>query len=144
MISKKFKLVCNAFIALLILGFTSCSNEGEGEKLFKTLNEDENDFLVDAEFNRALAEMAYFETWDENNDTALTKNEWEDGVTAYLGGYQISTVKRFENWDLNGDNKLTEEEFREELFEVVDKDDNNQISESEFLDFYSERGQEEL
>ena len=142
MINKKIKLICNAFLALLIFGSVSCSNEGEAAKLFKTLNEDENDFLVDAEFNKALAEMAYFEAWDENNDTALTEKEWEDGVSAYLGGYQISAVNRFGEWDLNGDNRLTEEEFREELFEVVDEDDNNQISETEFVDFYGEGGHE--
>lgn len=139
---KKRNLIFNAFLALLIFGISSRSQGGEGEKLFKAFNQDENDYLSDQEFHNALAEMGYFEAWNEDNDQSLSEDEWSAGVNEYLGGYQVSTVEKFGEWDLNGDNKISVEEFREGLFEVVDTDDNSQISESEFTKFYKEGGQQ--
>lgn len=43
--------------------------------------------------------------------------------------------RKFGQWDLNDDNQLSKEEFSEGLFNVVDKDGNKQISESEFTNW---------
>ncbi|WP_026135543.1 EF-hand domain-containing protein [Nafulsella turpanensis] len=139
---KKCNLFFNAFLALLIFGMSSCSNGGEGQKLFKAFNQDENDYLSDLEFYNAIAEMGYFEAWNEDNDQSLSEDEWSAGVNEYLGGYTVSTVEKFGEWDLNGDNQISVEEFREGLFEVVDTDNNSQISESEFVKLYKEGGQQ--
>ena len=139
---KKYNLFFSAFLALLVFGISSCSQGGEGKKLFKAFNQDENDFLSDPEFYNAIAEMGYFEAWNEDNDQFLSEDEWSAGVNEYLGGYTVSTVEKFGEWDLNGDNQISAEEFREGLFEVVDTDDNSQISESEFVKLYKEGGQQ--
>lgn len=139
---KKYNIFFSAFLALLVFGTSSCSQGGEGKKLFKAFNQDENDFLNDTEFYNAIAEMGYFEAWNEDNDQPLSEDEWSAGVNEYLGGYTVSTVEKFGEWDLNGDNLISVEEFREGFFEVVDTDDNSQISESEFVKLYKEGGQQ--
>ena len=137
---KKCNLFFNAFIALFIFGMSACSQGGEGEKLFKAFNKDKNDYLDDQEFYNAVAQMEYFEAWNTDNDQTLSEDEWNAGVNDYLGGYKIFIVGKFGEWDLNGDSQISEEEFREELFEVADKDRNGQINESEFSTFYKEGG----
>jgi Ca2+-binding EF-hand superfamily protein len=139
---KKCKLFYSTILALLILGISSCSQDGEGAKLFKAFNKDENNYLDDGEFYYAIAEMDYFEKWDQDNDQSLSEDEWNAGVNDYLGGYKIFIVGKFGEWDLNGDSQISEEEFQEGLFEVADKDRNGQISESEFTTFYKEGGQQ--
>ncbi|PRY03657.1 hypothetical protein CLV24_1395 [Pontibacter ummariensis] len=132
--SKLFR----AFIIFLALGLPACGNEGEGAKLFKTYNQDENDYLEEREFYVALEEMNYFTAWNKDDDAYLSEDEWSAAVDEYLGGYQIATVEQFGEWDLDGDNMISQDEFRDNLFEVVDKDDNVQISESEFVELYNE------
>lgn len=73
----------------------------------------------------------------------MSEDEWRAGVNNYLGGYKVSTVEKFGEWDLNGDSQVSEEEFREGLFEVVDKDQNRQISQSEFTSWTKEGGGQE-
>ena len=138
MTMKKPNLFFSAFVALLIFGMSACSQGGEGKKLYKAFNKDKNDFLDDQEFYNAIAEMGYFEAWNEDNDQSLSEEEWSAGVNEYLGGYKVSTVEKFGEWDLNGDSQISAEEFREGLFEVADKDGNSQISESEFTNLYKE------
>ncbi|MDX5422198.1 MAG: sodium:calcium exchanger [Hymenobacteraceae bacterium] len=111
---------------------------GEGAKLFKSFNLDKNDYLEDGEFYRAVAEIGYFEAWDQDGDESLSQDEWRASISEYLGGYNFDQVEEFGEWDLNGDNQVSEAEFRESLFEAVDKDRNRQISESEFVNLYRE------
>lgn len=139
---KKRNLLYSTTLALLIFGVSSCGQSGEGAKLFKAFNKDKNDYLGDEEFYNAIAEMGYFEAWNEDNDQSLSEDEWSAGVNEYLGGYTVSTVEKFGEWDLNGDSQISVEELREGLFEVADKDSNSQISESEFTTLYKEGGQQ--
>lgn len=111
---------------------------GEGAKLFKAFNQDKNDYLEDGEFYRVVAEIGYFETWDQDGDESLSEDEWRAGISEYLGGYSFDQVEEFGEWDLNGDSRISEGEFRESLFEAVDEDRNSQISESEFVNLYRE------
>ena len=124
---KKHNSLFNVFLALLIFGISSCSQGGEGKKLFKAFNQDENDYLGDQEFYNTIAEMGYFEAWNEDNDQSLSEDEWSAGVNEYLGGYKVSTVEKLGEWDLNGDSQISAEEFREGLFEVADTDGNYMI-----------------
>jgi Ca2+-binding EF-hand superfamily protein len=142
MIMKKPNLFFSTFLALFIFGVSACSQGGEGAKLFKGFNKDKNDYLSDLEFYNAIAEMNYFERWNPDNDEALSEDEWSAGVNEYLGSYKVSTVEKFGEWDLSGDSQISVEEFREGLLEVVDKDGNNQISESEFTNWYKEGGEQ--
>lgn len=125
-------------MGLLGLAFSSCNDGGEGAKLFKAFNQDKNNYLEDTEFYEAVANMDYFETWNQNGDEFLSEEEWRAGTSEYLGGYKINQVEEFGEWDLNGDNQVSEDEFRESLFEVADKDRNMQVSEKEFVDLYKE------
>ncbi|GAB3833194.1 hypothetical protein [Pontibacter rugosus] len=127
-------------ISLFGLSMSACNQGGEGKELYKAYNKDKNDFLDDKEFYNAVAEEKYFDRWNQNGDRSLSEDEWSAGVNDYLGGYKVSTVEKFGEWDLNGDSQVSEEEFREGLFEVVDKDQNRQISQSEFTSWTKEGG----
>ncbi|WP_017730749.1 hypothetical protein [Nafulsella turpanensis] len=122
------------FGVLQVFGGTS----GEGTKLFKAFNRDGNDYLEDVELYRAVNEIGYFEAWNQDEDLYLNEDEWRAGVSEFLGGYQFEQVEEFGEWDLDGDGQVSEPEFREGLFEAVDKNGNNQISESEFVALYRE------
>ncbi|UZH54150.1 hypothetical protein JRG66_09075 [Salinimicrobium tongyeongense] len=133
------KLFSKSILTILIFGL-ACGQDGEGAKLYKAFNKDQNNNLNDEEFLNAIAEMDYFGKWDQNRNGTLSEEEWYNGVNDFLGGYQISAVEEFGEWDLDGNNKVSMEEFNEGLFEVADKDINSQITKKEFIRLYKEGG----
>lgn len=136
----KRKLFFQCILTILIFGLLSCGQDGEGAKLYKAFNKNQNNYLNDEEFFSAIAELDYFRKWDQNGNGTLSEEEWYKGVNDFLGGYQISAVEEFGEWDLDGNNEVSIEEFNEGLFEVADKDFNSQITEKEFIRLYKEGG----
>lgn len=138
---EKIHPLMSFLFVLLISSLSACSQDGEGQKLFKTYNQDKDGFIDDQEFYQAVADMSYFEMWNTDGDQVLSEDEWSAGLHEFLGGYKVSAVERFGEWDLNGDSQISVEEFREGLFEVVDKDQNREISESEFTSWHNKEGE---
>lgn len=136
----KRKLFFKSILTILIFGLFSCGQDGEGAKLYKAFNKDQNNYLNDEEFFNAIAELDYFKKWNRDDNRSLSEEEWYKGINDFLGGYQISAVEEFGEWDLNGNKEISMEEFSEGLFEVADTDLNSQISKKEFTALYKEGG----
>ncbi|WP_089320220.1 EF-hand domain-containing protein [Pontibacter ummariensis] len=128
------------YVGVMLLGVLQVlgGSSGEGAKLFKAFNQDQNDYLEEREFYRAIARMDFFGAWNHNHDQSLSEDEWRAGISEYLGGYKLDQVEEFRAWDLNGNGQIAEEEFRQGLLSAIDIDSNGQISESEFVNLYKE------
>ena len=77
-------------------GYTSMYSNW-AEDSFSMFDESQNAFLNVDEWNQIFSESQWFETYDADNDTNVTEEEWDTGV--------------FGDWDTDDDGQIDEDEF---------------------------------
>ncbi|HEX6983058.1 MAG TPA: hypothetical protein VF181_09880 [Balneolaceae bacterium] len=126
-----------ALIILISVAFISCAVEP-----FDDYDYDDDLLLDEEEFDSALGDIGYYDAWNFNGEDYLDEEEWDEGVDIYLVDYEADDVGDFSEWDENGNGMLSEEEFKNSLFDTIDMDDDEQISDEEFDNWYQDEAPE--
>lgn len=133
---KSLQINC-LLVILISFVIISCAAEP-----FDDYDYDDDLLLDEEEFDSALGNIGYYDAWNYNGEGYLDEDEWDEGVDIYLVDYEEDDIGDFSEWDEDGDGMLSEEEFKTGLFETIDVDDDEQISDEEFDDWYQDEAPE--
>ncbi|XP_071096853.1 insoluble matrix shell protein 5-like [Haliotis cracherodii] len=122
------KFLVTAVTSFVLLGLVSCNSEPQKEVvLFNAVDQDKDGKLTPAELE------AIFLFFDANNDTEITKLEFEiDWVTKYKLGATAEATALFDAADANDDGKITKADLPF-IFQYFDMDSDGFVDVNEFL-----------
>ncbi|XP_046331977.1 uncharacterized protein LOC124115148 [Haliotis rufescens] len=122
------KFLVTAVTSFVLLGLVSCNSEPQKEAiLFDAVDKDKDGKLTPAELE------TIFLFFDANNDTEITKLEFEDDwVTKYKLGATAEAIALFDAADANDDGKITKADLPF-IFQYFDMDSDGSVDMNEFL-----------
>jgi len=94
-------------------------------------NKDKNSVVTKKEFMDCFAE--FFKMVDENKDGAVTREEYDAVVKKAREAQENRLSEEFKRMDRDGDGKLSEAEWANSQFKEADKNKDNAVTLSEFI-----------
>lgn len=170
-------------VMLPFIGLTACNEMSQTGAGSGSSNEAQNGIMNNNELDSSFTESPYFIEWDQNDDQhvseeefyeghvrvmdenadgKVSKEEWDQAMKAYFGGYDdqpesdawdtngdgelskeeivaaLQEENYYENWDNDGDGKLTEEEFAKNVSQTWDTDGDGRVQADEYSDYHDQ------